>query len=740
MFLALLVNSLISLFSKLLSQFNCEKVFLRTAEKQFQATKMANFYKKWLEKNKKANTEALEINEPQINLNQVSRTNQITQNISTDLPSASTSTISADSRNDLLYENDIMQLTIEKTSFLRQKKFKLHDHLFHMKITLKNSNGPPPLLRNILEFLQIAFDHILQNIRPLYNQDDHNIAFLTLYQKPMINGLNTGGFDIQDSSSEMVQRLLSMLQQFLVSNQNLKLDKSFKVYLKVLSIQHMKHKQTSRPKKVPKRTQNFYTKNKEAQKKLFGSRVKPIKKYNYFWALDVPNSFHSEPRQDVFKDMCLLTGTILGLLQNSYYKSNRCDKRFLRVQYINSVNKSKQNRAGKVLFEELTNLMTLAGFNFKGPFELEVTMQKLSELYKCQFFVFDSVQNSNKLIYMYPEEYNDSLIPIYFYQPLDETNHLVFIRNLKSYFKANVKVCFGCKKTFLTHDYRHLCPKRQCCFSCRRFFQTEETYLHEKLCVDFCDKNITVENKFTCPICNVTCFSKHCFKGHKQLCNGKGTFGYKCLKCNKFTYRYSNQNGQNLKEKHQCNELKKCKFCRESPELDHLCKLKKELRPQIWPRLAFITMEYFDNSSENCLQCSELRKEKTSELLCPSHRTHSESVDEPILVLIYCEEDTGTFSKYEFQNFQNSKVTKTNYSFSFPYCENVSPKYSFNDIKFQRKTQDMKTNVNILKEKQSDLLTDKIFQLISSWNNTTFICQDEDSICFVSILSFLIIR
>ena len=700
---------------------------------------MANFYKKWLEENKKTNNEALEINKTGRKDGETSAsdtslsTAASTSTISPSGPSssaivASTSTnatshtSTANSSN--VYENDIMRLIIEQSSFVRQKKFKLHDHLFHMTIQLKESANSPPLLQNILEFLQIAFEHILQNVRKLYNPEDHNIAFLTLYQKPMINGLNTGGFDIQESSSEMVQRVLTMLQQYLVSNQNLQLDETFKIYLKVLSVKHMAHKISAQQKKVSKRIST----------KKFGSRVKPIKKFNYFWALDVPNSFPSEPYSNVFKDMCLLTGTIIGLMQNSYFKTERRDKRFLYVQCINSVNKTKQNRAGKVLFEELTALLNSTGLESKGPYELELTMEKLSVLYKCQFFIFDGIQNSNKLTYMYPEEYQDNLIPIYFYQPLEEKNHLVYIRNLKSYFKANVKVCFSCKKTFLTHSYRHLCPKRKCCFGCRRFFLSEQTYLHEKLKVDFCDKLISKENNLICPTCNVTCYSTHCFKGHKQICKGQGTFGYKCLKCNKFTYRYSDQNTKILKEKHICEALKHCKYCREAQEPNHLCKLKKEICTQVWPKLAFITMEYFDNSSENCLDCETLRKDQQNILLCPSHQTNSENEDEPILALIYCEEEvgSGTFSKYEFQNFDDLTVTKSDKILSFPYSQMLSSDILKNS-KSHKISQDFKTNIKNLQDKQKcDLLTDKLFQLISTWKNTTFICQDEDSICYVS--------
>ena len=93
----------------------------------------------------------------------------------------------------------------------------------------------------------------------------------------MINGLNTGGFDIQDSGTDIVDRVLKMLEQFLISNQTLKVDETFKVYLKVLSIPHIKFKQNDRKRVHRKRTKEFYK-----RKKTYGSRRKPTKKFIYF--------------------------------------------------------------------------------------------------------------------------------------------------------------------------------------------------------------------------------------------------------------------------------------------------------------------------------------------------------------------------------------------------------------------------------------------------------------------------
>ena len=55
-----------------------------------------------------------------------------------------------------------------------------------------------------------------------------------------------------------------------------------------------------------------------------------------------------------------------------------------------------------------------------------------------------------------------------------------------------------------------------------------------------------------------------------------------------------------------------------------------------------------------------------------------------------------------------------------------------------KNTEDLKTNTKKLQDNQTNSLTDKLFQTISTWQNTTFICQDEDSVCYVSIIILLL--
>ncbi len=620
----------------------------------------------------------------------------------------------------------------------RQRRFRLQDHLYYIKIELKKPQSTPPLLSDLLQLFKEGFVHILSNLSTFYNPDDHNIAFLTLYQEPMINALNTGGFDLQDGINEMTDRVLKMLQQFLISNNSLRLNNTFKVYVKILSIDHMKYKKNRKQKKNFKKKYGIQTKNEIL---------------NTYWALNVPDGSRSQP--NIFKNKCLLTATILGHLQNLFYKSNRKDKRFLYVQNINSKIVAKQSHACKILLNELNILLKNANIDSEGPYELLDTTKKLSDYFKCQFFIFDAIDKSNKLNFMYPDVYDDSLQPIYLFQPLNEPNHVIFIRHLNSYFKANLKICFYCKKSFRSYRYHHFCVKMKGCFACHRAFAKKSTFLHHNNEMNFCNKNLTNEEVTTCNLCNVTLYSDHCKKGHKLLCCGKGSFGWKCMKCKKFTYRFGSLNSEQMKAIHKCG-IKKCIYCSEDIEMEHLCKLRKENFPKSWPLLAFIGIEHSTISAQDCVDCfkvkSKFRKlnnltfqnlQSNSDYLllrCKNHETNDFFIT-PSLITIYKETSAGNFKKYVLTSNDLFSVDfKDENLINFEYISDDYSNHYYNENykKRSRKSNDFDVNVKVLQSKITSSLSliDKFVQLTSKseWMNTTFISQDINSQNYNAIL------
>lgn len=93
--------------------------------------------------------------------------------------------------SEVVYENDSFKLFVERAPFRRQKLFRIQDHLFKFKIVQKQKTNSP-FLSDLFEFLHAALLHVLESIKTFYNPQDHNVAYLTLHQDPMVNGLNTG--------------------------------------------------------------------------------------------------------------------------------------------------------------------------------------------------------------------------------------------------------------------------------------------------------------------------------------------------------------------------------------------------------------------------------------------------------------------------------------------------------------------------------------------------------------------
>ena len=109
----------------------------------------------------------------------------------TDNAVPSTSTV-PQQPSDIVYETDALKLVVEKGTFKRQKNFRLQDHLFYFKIVSKKPNESLPLLTDLYDFLHAALLHVLESLKTFYKPEDHNVAYLTLHQEPMVNGLNTG--------------------------------------------------------------------------------------------------------------------------------------------------------------------------------------------------------------------------------------------------------------------------------------------------------------------------------------------------------------------------------------------------------------------------------------------------------------------------------------------------------------------------------------------------------------------
>jgi len=590
--------------------------------------------------------------------------------------------------SNLTYEDDDLKLIVVKAAHLQEKRFRIEDHMFHLKLESKKPNMP--LLTNILRFLHLAFLFILNNIKSFYKPEDANICFMTLKQAPMISALNTSGFLLHDqtSSTEMVDRLLSMLNQYLISHKTLQLNKTFKVYLKILSANHSsitKANKNLRRKKLKHLGQNSSSKLLKA-----------------LWAIDVPQDC------ELFIDKCLVLSIVLGIAQHDFYSSNFKDKRFKYMQYILCKNKKYVKYAINYISEELEQLFSKNVIGRNGPYPLHETLETLADYYNCQFFVFEgSIKNSSKLYARYPKDYNCSLKPIFLYKP-HNINHIIFIRNIYRYFRANGSTCLICNKYF---KVSHFCQKLPSCFVCHRYLQQPNSFVNSYLERLFCDSKVNANLNIKCNLCNLKIFSESCKKQHKRLCNSVGYFGYKCDSCNKFFYRSGKQTSLDIKNLHKCGD-KICKICFRKEEPNHLCQLYIEQYPKHHPKLGFIYIE-------SALNFEPLTAILYVEIKKCQFKTHI--IADPSLKLKNC----FTTEILEFDYLENVKDIHDNQIKSKKVLTSKKTN-DYNEIRKSIKKQDPSFNQQLLK-----------FFFEEEAIGTTFIVADEDNLIMVIIWTIL---
>ena len=133
---------------------------------------MKSFYKKWLEKNKKENEEVSTATSKTSGTKTSSKENL---DVNIVLPSTSVQEIPA-SQTDIIFENKDLKMVVEKGAFQRQKRFRFQDHLFFVKIILKDNNETVPFLRDILEFIHFGLLHLMKTIKQFYKEEDENIC------------------------------------------------------------------------------------------------------------------------------------------------------------------------------------------------------------------------------------------------------------------------------------------------------------------------------------------------------------------------------------------------------------------------------------------------------------------------------------------------------------------------------------------------------------------------------------
>lgn len=471
-----------------------------------------------------------------------------------------------------VFENNNLEIYISKTSFKRQKKFALDDHLYSVVVRLKANAKELPLLKDFILILDQTLVKILRDLQAFYDSNEEHLVYIAIKQTGMISGVRSPAMDLKSNAAAIIQHVMNSFNQFINSNENLHLDKSFQVYIKVLS--HNNVMAGSGRRKAPIRVKLGSSVNSKNDLKLAGCILL------------------SEYMENHFKNDCLLVSFLLAyynLLEPkkfNYFKPLWNPEKFSLLRRKNAI---KQFQSDLVT---LKNELTLSE---QGPYEIN-TLEVIAAKYNCQVNVIKNSQERFSSFESFPDIVNFEL-PQIFLLRLENTHVCPIINIEKFYNKSKRKLCLLCKKSFNNY-WKHTCSsKNTCCPQCFLPYLQENFYeykIKNYWPYKFCPSKVEpiLQNPITCNKCNCKFTNASCFQAHLvQVCQNNQYF---CTTCKKISVRSF----------HICNEYQKlfCKHCEVTYERNtqHYCSIKPQLGSKSWPKLGFFNFIFVNGIPISC--------------------------------------------------------------------------------------------------------------------------------------------
>ena len=583
-----------------------------------------------------------------------------------------------------------------QTAFKRQKRFGVDDGLVTLRGEPKGDQ--PVFISYLYKELEKVITDILIRIREQYlSSEDYNyVTYVTIASPKIEAGINSKPFSIKSDLKRQAEEIIDNLYSFVQSNNDIRLNNRFMIYIKILSVPHTQER-------IRKGTLKPDTRiNPDTTVGCYNTKCN-LSNY-YIHTLD---EFY-ERYNSVFDQKCLLVAFIIGLFQNKLYEGTAESQQYKgffndsklrpRVKHVNMVYKEYQSLKNDI--DELKEN--------EGPYKINL-LEKLCKARKCQAIVF-SEEEPDKILYMYPEKKDDSLPPIYLY--VHESGRHFHISLVKRMWRYSKKLGFNCPHCkIISHSiktYGHYCSKRNSCFACKRPIKENSDYINSL--IKYC---IPIENyNEKCTKCNVSLNSQSCKKNHNKFCH----LGYFCDKCHRFERVSSDRIiRDNIKIYHDCSVASKCRSCFEPASPDHICKFASLSPQKDFDNLAFLNFIPMNTSQTTCYVCKNY-KNCALHTGDGKHLVNDSGYVETNMCVFMCEEEKReNFVKYIWgpENYEiiNNKleikylpqIIKT-----LPLC--TSRRGRFNK---RRNSTLFKMNTEKLKQKKKTLVEQVLYELLT---------------------------
>ena len=471
---------------------------------------------------------------------------------------------------------------IRRIHLLRQNKFKMQD--LHYQVYMKNVEGRPILVYDLLEVFHQSVVYTIKELQNLCkDKGELQQLYITIVSKHLNKGIGTGNYNLFTNATTLSFQIINMLLRFLVSNENIQLDKGFFFKFRILSEDHVKDRMHRKKNLIPHLLTEM-------------ASGKTCPGYPHRWEFTIPSGYAEQ--KTAFLHKCVPLSAIIGVIHRNYIKNpdSSDGKLFLEFEKVHSKVESRQKNAGFLLTKQYIEIVEKTGLSKAGPYDIGSTLALLADHFKVNFHVYCW---HTKTIYWTSNSEIDFTKPTVYLlfrkELVKEFNedgeniekvekHLSLIRNPKRYFILYGYWCLNCTKLIRDANLLHRCAGFERCFPCRRFLAKPDYYVDSQNENMFCNQTEVDSTKpVICKTCNTKMYSAACQELHASQCK-KGFF---CKVCN--TYRRIEQ-GETLKQielNHVHGEIY-CSYCKINyTEKDHQCCLEKARVQDDWKNLAF---------------------------------------------------------------------------------------------------------------------------------------------------------
>ncbi len=155
-----------------------------------------------------------------------------------------------------VYSDKNLDIVVKSVAHKRRNRYEVNDHLY--RVTFHKKRAEKTTVISLESAIEVSLIKIIDQLKKVYRRDNQHQIYVTIIEKRIKNGLNSGNYSLNTPSRVIARWVLSILYNYLKSKQTMKLNKSFQVMIKILSVRHMRELLKDKKRKKPFRPHMYH--------------------------------------------------------------------------------------------------------------------------------------------------------------------------------------------------------------------------------------------------------------------------------------------------------------------------------------------------------------------------------------------------------------------------------------------------------------------------------------------------